>query len=276
MTHIWVILINKHFITTGIKGQTKVKRIITLTTDFGMDDHYVGSMKGVILGINNEAILTDITHDLAKYDIFKAAFTVQNFYKFFPNNSIHVVVVDPGVGSSRKPILIQSEYGIFIGPDNGVFSFVLEASENANVYEIINSEYMLDNISNTFHGRDIFAPVAAHISLGVDIASIGEKVNTPVLLEIDKAIVKGNEIVGDIIYTDSFGNLITNITADMLQNLKEIRIDNFVIDTVASSYQDIEKGKLIAIIGSSGFLELSVNQGSASNFIKSQKVTIKK
>ncbi len=241
-----------------------------------MDDHYVGSMKGVILGINNEAILTDITHDLAKYDIFKAAFTVQNFYKFFPNNSIHVVVVDPGVGSSRKPILIQSEYGIFIGPDNGVFSFVLEASENANVYEIINSEYMLDNISNTFHGRDIFAPVAAHISLGVDIASIGEKVNTPVLLEIDKAIVKGNEIVGDIIYTDSFGNLITNITADMLQNLKEIRIDNFVIDTVASSYQDIEKGKLIAIIGSSGFLELSVNQGSASNFIKSQKVTIKK
>ena len=276
MTHIWVILINKHFITTDIKGQTKVKRIITLTTDFGMDDHYVGSMKGVILGINNEAILTDITHDLAKYDIFKAAFTVQNFYKFFPNNSIHVVVVDPGVGSSRKPILIQSEYGIFIGPDNGVFSFVLEASENANVYEIINSEYMLDNISNTFHGRDIFAPVAAHISLGVDIASIGEKVNTPVLLEIDKAIVKGNEIVGDIIYTDSFGNLITNITADMLQNLKEIRIDNFVIDTVASSYQDIEKGKLIAIIGSSGFLELSVNQGSASNFIKSQKVTIKK
>ena len=241
-----------------------------------MDDHYVGSMKGVILGINNEAIITDITHELPKYDIFKAAFTVQNFYKFFPNNSIHVVVVDPGVGSTRKPILIQTEHGTFIGPDNGVFSFVLEASENANIFEITNSNYMLESISSTFHGRDIFAPAAAHLSLGVDIKDLGGRVKSPMLLNINKPELESDKITGDVIYTDSFGNLVTNISAEMLGNLKEIRIDNFVIDTVANSYQDVEKGKLLAIIGSSGFLEISVNQGSAADIIKGQKVTIKK
>lgn len=241
-----------------------------------MADHYVGSMKGVILGINNEAIITDITHELPKYDIFKAAFAVRNFYKYFPNDSIHVAVVDPGVGSLRKPILVQSEYGTFIGPDNGVFTFILEQDQKACVYDIKNSEYMLDNVSNTFHGRDIFAPAAAHISLGVDITRMGEKVGSPVLLDIRKPVINDSEIIGDVVYTDSFGNLITNIPGDVVGNTKEIHIDSVVIDTVATSYKDVEKGKLLAIIGSSGFLEFSVNQGSAADVIKDKKVTIKK
>ena len=253
-----------------------MKRIITLTTDFGVDDHYVGSMKGVVLGINNEAVITDITHGIPKYDIFKAAYTLRNFYKYFPKDSIHVVVVDPGVGSERKPIIVQTEEGIFIGPDNGVFSFVLKESKSVNVFEITNSEFMLQDLSNTFHGRDIFAPAAAHLSLGVDIKDFGEVIKNPVSFEIREPVIKGDEIVGEVIYVDSFGNLITNIPGALLKEYSKIQIGEFVIDSVAISYQDIEKGKLLAIIGSFGFLEISVNQGSAADIIKDQKVTIKK
>jgi len=253
-----------------------VKRIITLTTDFGMNDHYVGSMKGVVLAINSEAVITDITHELPKYDTFKAAYTLRNFYKYFPKETIHIVVVDPGVGSKRKPIIVQSEDGIFVGPDNGVFSFVLEESKRVEVFEIKNREYMLNDVSSTFHGRDIFAPTAAHLSLGVDIKELGEKIESPKLLNIKKPQVRGDEIRGEIIYTDSFGNLITNIAGDMIDSPREIHVDDFVIDIVANSYQDVEKGKLLAIIGSSGFLEISVNQGSAADLIKDHRITVRK
>ncbi|GJM16486.1 MAG: hypothetical protein DHS20C13_18130 [Thermodesulfobacteriota bacterium] len=251
-----------------------MKRIITLTTDFGVDDHYVGSMKGVILGTNNEAVVTDITHGIPKYDIFKAAYTLWGFYKYFPKDSIHVVVVDPGVGSERKPIIVQTEEGIFIGPDNGVFSFVLKESKRVNIFEITNTEFMLEDLSRTFHGRDIFAPVAAHLSLGIDIQDFGEVLKNPILLEIRKPEIKGGEIVGEVIYVDSFGNLITNISRDMIDNPREIRIDDFVVDTVAKSYQDVARGDLLVIIGSSGFLEVSVNQGSAAQFFDNKNPNI--
>lgn len=253
-----------------------MKRIITLTTDFGIDDHYAGSMKGVVLGINNEAVITDITHGIPKYDIFKAAYTLRSFYKYFPKGSIHVVVVDPGVGSERKPIIVQTEEGIFIGPDNGVFSFVLKESKSVNVFEITNSEFMLEDLSSTFHGRDIFAPVAAHLSLGVDIQDFGEVLKNPISLEIRRPELKGDEIVGEVIYVDSFGNLITNIPGDLFKRSSKVQLGEFIIDSVANTYQDVKKGKLLAIIGSSGFLEISVNQGSAVDIIKDQKVTIKK
>jgi len=253
-----------------------LKRIITLTTDFGAEDHYVGSMKGVILGINRNSVIVDITHNINNHNIFNAALNAQNFYKYFPNNSIHVVVVDPGVGSLRKPIAVQSEHGIFIGPDNGVFSLILEQDQKASVYEITNSEYMLDNVSNTFHGRDIFAPAAAHISLGIDIASIGMKVDSPIILNITKPVVNDDEIVGEVVYTDHFGNLTTNIPSNIIGNPREIHLDGYIIDTVAKSYQDVEIGKLLAIIGSSGFLEISVNQGRAADVIKSRKIIVKK
>ncbi len=253
-----------------------MKRIITLTTDFGVDDYYVGSMKGVILGINNEALLTDITHGIPKYDIFKAAYTLQGFYKYFPKDSIHVVVVDPGVGSERKPVIIQTQEGMFIGPDNGVFSFVLKESKSVNVFEITNSKFMLEDLSSTFHGRDIFAPVAAHLSLGVDIQDFGEALKNPISLEIGEPELKGDEIVGEVISVDSFGNLITNIPGDLLKGNSKVQVGEFVIDTVANTYQDIKKGKLLAIIGSSGFLEISVNQGSAVGLIKDRIITIRK
>lgn len=254
-----------------------MKRIITLTTDFGLEDHYVGSMKGVILRINPNSVITDITHYIPRHDLFKAAFIVNNFYQYFPKDSIHVVVVDPGVGSERKPIVMETEYGIFIGPDNGVFSFIIENNEDTIIREISNINYMLADISNTFHGRDIFAPVAAHISLGNNLAELGDKINSPVLLDINKPKVVNDQIVGEVIYADSFGNLITNITRDMTSNIKEIRIEGHIIDTVANSYQDVKKGELLAIIGSSGFLEISINHGSAAKFFHNPapKITLR-
>lgn len=251
-----------------------MRRIITLSTDFGHTDHYVGTMKGVILGINPDSKIVDITHEIPKYDIIKAALVVRNFYKYFPKDSIHVVVVDPGVGSERKPIAVESENGIFIGPDNGVFSFIL--GDSSNVFEITNREFILNNMSNTFHGRDIFAPTAAHLSLGIDIGEVGQRLSSPTLLDFKEPEIIDNKINGDVIYEDSFGNLITNIPAEKVSDVSEIMVDGHVIDTVATSYNDVKVGDILAIVGSSGFLEISVNQGSASKLIKDKKVKVVK
>lgn len=253
-----------------------MKRIITLTTDFGLDDHYIGVMKGVILGINSDAVITDITHGIPKYDIFKAAFTVRNSYKYFPKDSIHIVVVDPEVGSERKPIVVESEQSVFIGPDNGVFSFILEENNGISIVEITNPKYMLSDVSDTFHGRDIFAPVAAHLSLGLNINELGENIQSPNLLNLPEPTTTEYEIVGEVIYEDSFGNLITNIPRDLIKGYSKIQIDEFIIDSVASSYRDVEKGEVLAIIGSSGFLEISVNHGSASDLIKDRRLRVSK
>ncbi len=251
-----------------------MSRIITLTSDFGLADHYVGSMKGVILGINSDVVIVDISHEIPKYDIVRAALLIGNFYAYFPKDTIHVVVVDPGVGSERKPIAIESEQGIFVGPDNGVFSLILE--QECSVYDISNPDFMLKDISSTFHGRDIFAPAAAHLSRGADINQIGGELSSPKLISINKPQVLESEIIGEVIYKDSFGNLITNIPGEMINEESQIIIDDHIIDTVASSYNDVSRGEVLAIIGSSGFLEIAVNQGSASEHIKSDKVTVKK
>ena len=253
-----------------------MKRIITLSSDFGLRDHYVGSMKGVILGINPDCNIVDITHEIPKYDVFRGAITVRNFYKNFPKDTIHVVVVDPGVGTNRKPIAIKTEYGVFIGPDNGVFSFIYDESKQLNIYEITNTSYMLPEVSNTFHGRDVFAPAAAHLSLGIDIKELGGKIQSPVLLDIEKPKVSDSELVGNVIYVDSFGNLITNIPSDLTKDYDKVQIGELIIDSVASSYQDVEKGEILAIVGSSGYLEISINQGSAAKVIKDREIKLLK
>lgn len=253
-----------------------MSRIITLSTDFGLADHYVGSMKGAILDINPESSIVDITHEIPKYDITKAAFIIQNFYKYFPEDAIHVVVVDPGVGSERKPIIVETDQGTLIGPDNGVFSCVLEESGSSRVFEISSREHMLEDLSSTFHGRDIFAPVAAHLSLGVDVNELGKIFSSPTLLNLGKPQILDNEVVGEVIYEDSFGNLITNIPGDILERTSKIDLDGTIISSISSSYQDVSKGELLAIVGSSGLLEISVNQGSASKIIKGRKITVTK
>ncbi|MFQ5787635.1 MAG: S-adenosyl-l-methionine hydroxide adenosyltransferase family protein [Thermodesulfobacteriota bacterium] len=244
-----------------------MRRIITLTTDFGLSDPYVGSMKGVIYSINPNALITDITHDIPSHDVFKAAFTLRNIIPYFPEGTVNVVIVDPGVGSSRRAIVVEADNKYYIGPDNGVFTFIYMDSKSYRVFEITNPKYMLTNVRSTFHGRDIFAPVAGHISIGVSIKDLGVGIKDPVKVEIKQPEIGSYEIVGEVIYVDSFGNLITNISGELVNSGSQIYIDDIFIESVSKSYKDVPEGDILAIIGSSGFLELSVNRGRASDLI---------
>jgi S-adenosylmethionine hydrolase len=251
-----------------------MKCIITLTTDFGLKDHYVGAMKGVILSINSDALVTDVTHEIPPHDVFNGAFTLRNFYRYFPEGTIHVVVIDPGVGGKRKPIAVKADKNIFVGPDNGVFTFIYSESNSVKVFEISNPRYILANLSSTFHGRDIFAPAAAHLSLNVPIEDLGERVKKPVKLPIKEPEIRENEIIGEVIYVDRFGNLVTNIPDYLSKPGSKIYVGKNIIKSISGSYSDVPKGELLAVIGSSGFLEISVNQGRASDVIGVEKGTV--
>ncbi len=252
-----------------------MKRIITFTTDFGIKDHYAGAMKGVVLGINPDAVITDITHEVAKFNVIEAAFKLDNVYPYFPEGTIHAVVVDPGVGGARKAVAVESGGHFFVGPDNGAFSLVLGRGEDCRVVEITNRKYMLKDVSGTFHGRDIFAPAAAHLSLGVDLRELGDPVSSPVLIEIPSPRVNGDEITGEVLYEDSFGNLVTNISSEVVKPGSRIYVDRFSIDRVSNSYGEAGEGELLAVAGSSGLLEISVNRGSASKLFKTGRPLVR-
>jgi len=243
-------------------------RIITLTTDFGLKDHYVATIKGVILGINPDAYIVDITHDIPKYDVLSAAYNLISAYKYFPIGTIHVVVVDPGVGGVRKALAIESGGYYFLGPDNGVFSLMLNKSEEARIVELSNTDMMLPSVSNTFHGRDIFAPSAAHLSLDAPLGKFGSNVESPVLLNISSPEVTENEVLGIVIYIDGYGNLITNISSEFIKPTSIIYIDHVEIGTISDTYDTASRGELLALVGSSGFLEISANQASASEILQ--------
>ena len=244
--------------------------IITLTTDFGTKDGYVGAVKGVIKRINPDAEIIDVTHEIEPFDVWGAAFTLNNFYRYFPQNTVHLVVVDPGVGSRRQALLIQTPDFIFIGPDNGVFSSILQNEETAEIISISNKKYLLSKTSCTFHARDIFAPVAAYLSLGVDIREFGVPAVECSKLFIPTAKVVKGCIVGEIIHIDNFGNLITNIDAISIQskNIKGVEIKHQRIRKIANSYYDIPEEKIGAVIGSSGYLEIATNQGNVAKLMK--------
>ncbi len=252
-----------------------MKRIITLTTDFGTKDHYIGSMKGVILSINSDAIITDITHEIPPQDIFKASFVLRNFYHYYPQGAIHIVVVDPGVGSKRKPIVVEANNNIFLGPDNGIFTFIYRELKPVKVFEISNSKYILPKVGSTFDGRDIFAPAAANLSLGVSVKDLGRRVKKPVRIPIKKPVIRKGKILGEVIYVDTFGNLLTNIPGYLIRPKSWVFIGGEVIRGISQSYADVSKGELVAIIGSAGFLEISVNHGRASDLIETTLSSIK-
>lgn len=252
-----------------------MKNLITLMTDFGSRDHYAGVMKGVILGINPNARIVDITHEVEKYNIFEAAFKLLSYYAYFPRGTVHVVVVDPGVGGRRRPIAVETDGYFFVGPDNGVFSPVLHSMDNPRVVEITNAAYMPGIVSGTFHGRDIFAPAAAHISSGVGICELGGLAAEPVSLDLTEPTVNGNEISGVVLYEDSFGNLVTNIPGGAIKPGSRVYVDGYVLDRISGSYGEAGKGELLAIIGSAGLLEISVNQGSAKDFLGAKRVSVR-
>ncbi len=242
---------------------------ITLTTDFGYDSWFVGTMKGVIHSINSDATVIDLTHGIKAYAIREAAFTLMVNYRYFAKGAIHVIVVDPGVGGSRRPIVAVSESYIFIAPDNGVLTPVLLQETPYNVYHATNTDYFLTPVSSTFHGRDIFAPLAAHISNGIDINTIGEQINDPVMLDnfsFPDTTDSSSTLLATIIHVDHFGNLITNVPAERVTESISVSLsDNSItIARLCTSFDSVCAGKPLLVVGSSGFLEIAVNQGNAS------------
>ena len=249
-------------------------RIITLTTDFGTSDTYVGVMKGVILSINPNVRIVDLTHAIPPQDIYEAAFSIYGAHSYFPKGTIHIIVVDPGVGSDRQAIVSRIDGAFFVCPDNGVLSYLLqnvgnEGGQPIDSVAIQNSAYYLPEVSNTFHGRDIFAPVAAHLSLGVSLDDIGPPVQTLVQLPIPKIDISGDTLIGQIIKIDRFGNLITNISKGAFEAFLnddatyEIRVGNASLNRLNSAYADAEIGEPLAIMGSLALLEIAVNGGNA-------------
>ncbi|MEM9272199.1 MAG: SAM-dependent chlorinase/fluorinase [Cyanobacteria bacterium P01_F01_bin.143] len=241
-------------------------KIVALLTDFGLQDVYVGVMKGAIAKINPQLKVIDLTHNILPQNLLAARFALLNVYRYFPDNTVYVAVVDPGVGSDRRCIAIQFPYGWLVGPDNGIFTGILEVCPAIKAVELNNSEYWLTpNPSNTFHGRDIFAPVGAYLASGIALESLGKTISLESLatLSLPELQVTETSITGCIQYCDRFGNLVTNIPVDLLGKKNwHIEISGQNI-SLAKTYSDVDRGQAIALVGSHGYLEIAVNGGSA-------------
>ncbi|MCU1287414.1 MAG: hypothetical protein JWO13_3764 [Acidobacteriales bacterium] len=245
--------------------------IVTFTTDFGTSDHYVGAMKGVILRLNPEAKIVDISNSVNSFDILDGALTIAQTYQFFPADTIHMVIVDPGVGTARRPLLVTTEKHKFIAPDNGVLSLVYEREERLSVRHITSEHYFLSPISQTFHGRDIFAPCAGWLSKGVETSKFGEEVTDFARFAAPKPKPASPMVMkGVILKADKFGNLITNLTAKEVPAMFQtpappfkIIVNNKEITTMRAAYALGMHNEVFAIVGSMGYLEIASNRGSA-------------
>jgi hypothetical protein len=248
--------------------------IITLTTDFGYRDPFVGIMKGVILNINPSATIIDITHDINPQNILEAALSIEMSFESFPYKTIHVVIVDPGVGSARRPILVRIDRYYFIGPDNGVFSQIYKLQhETLEVIHITAEHYFMPQRSSTFHGRDIFAPAAAWLSRGIDISKFGEPINDYMTISVPAPVMSTeNMLEGEVIYIDRFGNAATNIKTQHIDSLYGSNYTGKLKVSVKGKeapfknhYAEAEDTGLYSLMNSFGFLELFVYKGSASS-----------
>ncbi len=247
--------------------------VVTLTTDFGYRDPFIGMMKGVILGINPLAKIADITHDIAPYDIREAALTIGTSYTYFPSKTVHIVVVDPGVGSGRRPILVVTDQHYFIGPDNGIFSLIFSSkTEVLEVIHMTSEHYFLPQRGTTFQGRDVFAPAAAWLTRGVETTKLGDMITDYVTLQLP-AVSKPAKtaIEGEIIYIDRFGNCMTNIKSadldELISSRPEVKIKVVTKNKqteLKSFYSQVSDKGLYSLINSSGYLELFVFKGNAS------------
>ena len=276
-------------------GNTLPTAPIVLTTDFGTSDAFVGVMKGVILGINPRAVIVDLTHEIAPQNLRQGAFVLGANHSYFPIGAIHVAVVDPGVGTDRRPIVLETPEAKFVAPDNGLLSQILKAHlpahspESANpgravlpedlrAYELTDSRYRLPDVSNTFHGRDIFSPAAAHLSLGVQCEEMGPRLWDLVYEPLPEPELQGHILHGEVIYIDRFGNLITNVEVGLLRKeplnrqTPRVLVEEREIGGISRTFHDPASGDpaqpdgltLVALFGSNGFLEIAVTDGNAS------------
>jgi len=256
--------------------------VITLLTDFGTADYFVGAMKGVILTINRSATIVDITHEIPPQDIESGAFTLLTCYRDFPDGTIHVAVVDPGVGSSRRAIVVRagSQNGIdfhcFVGPDNGLFSYIYDREPACEVFHATAAEYFRPSPSSTFHGRDVFAPAAAALSKGIDPQALGARITDYVRLPpLSPTADDTGQLHGRIIHIDHFGNCITNFTQADLPGSQpfKLTVNGRVIETLRDFFTD-EHGspeEIFAIWGSAGFLEIAINRASAAKLLRAHR-----
>ncbi|HXV84361.1 MAG TPA: SAM-dependent chlorinase/fluorinase [Candidatus Binatia bacterium] len=241
--------------------------LITLTTDFGYADPFVGIMKGVIFGINPQAQIVDLSHGIPAHDVMAAALVLRHSVPYFPGRSIHVVVVDPGVGSARRPLLVEFEGNYFIGPDNGLLSLAIGRGRPSRIIYLSNTTYYLRPTSTTFHGRDVFASVAGYLSLGTAPENFGEIINDCVELRWPAVLRTETTLQGEIVYVDHFGNLSTNIGGDDLKEQSgqplKITLRDLSILGLATNYAAVEPGEYVALINSWGLLEIAICQGNA-------------
>ena len=256
-----------------------IQRIVTLTTDFGVSDHYVGTMKGVIYSINPDAKIVDISNSVQSYDVLDGAITIANSYRYFPADTVNMVIVDPGVGDTRRPIIATAEKHIFLAPDNGVLSMVFEREERLSVRHITSEHYFLQPLSQTFHGRDVFAAVAGWLSKGVEVAKFGEEITDFVRFAAPKPKKLNEKLTkGVILKSDKFGNLITNIRPQDVPELFldeppdfKILIGKHEITKMKKSYAQGTPGEVFGILGSMGYLEIATNRGAAARVVGADK-----
>jgi len=252
--------------------------LITLLSDFGLKDHYVAEMKAVISTISPEARIIDISHLIEKFNIRMGAFVLASATRYFPKGTIHVAVVDPSVGTKRRALLVETKHASYIGPDNGLLMLAAQREEIRHVYAITNLRLMLTKVSSTFHGRDVFAPAAAHLANGTSPSDFGTEINDYLIPRFAKPILKAGKLMGEILHIDDFGNIITNITSKDLEkiNIKPKKLLSIKLGSRSwdirfyTAYGDVAWKTVLALIGSHGFLEIAINQGNASKKFKTK------
>jgi S-adenosylmethionine hydrolase len=242
--------------------------LITLLTDFGLDDAYVGIMKGVILRINPDIRVVDLTHSVPPQQILAGALMLRNAVGFFPDGTIHLAVVDPGVGSARRPLVIETDRGFLVGPDNGVLYPAAVVMGHPRARLLANEQFFLHPVSQTFHARDIFAPVGAHLASGVTPAAMGPVLDSMVEIELPMPRRSGTTVAGEVVHVDHFGNLVTNIGPDAVPRFPAqpvcVSINGTPIGTLLATYSAVPEGGALALLGSWGTVEIAVRNGSAA------------
>jgi S-adenosylmethionine hydrolase len=253
--------------------------IITLTTDYGTNDHLVGTLKGVILKINPEATIVDITHNVTPYDLLDGALAIGSAYSYFPARTIHVVVVDPGVGTERRPLLVSGETQYFVAPDNGVLSLVYEREESLLVRHANVEHYYLHPVSKTFHGRDVFAPIASWLAKGAQASAMGEEITDFKKFAMPRPKPADGSLKGAVLRVDSFGNLITNFRAEDLPAAAlesgsiQLQVGAQTVSRLVDTFAKGAQGEVFAYIGSSGFVEIGINRGNAAKSLSTGRGT---
>ena len=257
-----------------------MRHVITLTTDFGLADEYVGVMKGVIAANAPGATVIDLTHNISSQAVREAAFLLAASYRYFPKGTVHVVVVDPGVGSDRKIVVLRADGHLFVAPDNGILTLLLTDKKFEAAYEVTNSDLFRKPVSNTFHGRDIMAPVAARLACGLAVADVGPLLERGELVKLTLPVTTRDDnqqtIAGEVIGVDKFGNLLTNIHANDISAVAgpgrkgkiTVTVKGAVCNGLHNAYGEVAVGSPVAIIGSREYLEISVNQGRAAEFFQ--------